>query len=136
MSKYENVTFLEYHKKKLEMFDDLGRTREVCSGVNCNICPFSNSNNGLNEKCSVLEDTYPEKALEIVMEYEPKVDWENVPVDAKILVKKYEDDTWHERHFAKYEDGKVYAWRDGLTSFTAKREAYIGSWKYAKLYKE
>lgn len=135
MNKYENVTFLEYHKKKIEMFKDLGRTGGICSGINCNDCPLAGHKNGI-EDCTFLEDVHPEKALEIVMGYEPKIDWENVPVDAKILVKKYEDDTWHERHFAKYEDGKVYAWRDGLTSFTAKREAYIGSWKYAKLYEE
>ena len=136
MSKYENVTFLEYHKKKLEMFDDLGRTREVCSGVNCYDCPFSSSKNGLNEKCSVLEDTYPEKALEIVMEYKPKIDWENVPVDTKILVKNREDDTWERRHFAKFENGKVYAWDNGATSFSVYSEQYVAIWKYAKLYKE
>ena len=134
MSKYENVTFLEYHKKKLEMFDDLGRTREVCSGVNCNICPLYDINNETGEACGVLEDTYPEKALEIVMEYKPKIDWKNVPVDTKILVKNREDDTWERRHFAKFENGKVYAWSKGATSFSSNGK--MTDWEYIELYKD
>ena len=40
---------------------------------------------------------------------------------------------WDRRHFAKYEDGKIYTWIDGCTSFTTNKTT---SWKYAKLYKE
>ena len=137
MSKYANVTFLEYHKKKSEMFDDLGRTGGICSGINCYDCPLAGHKNGI-EDCTFLEDKYPEKALEIVMEYEPgqKVDWENVPVDTKILVKNRKDDTWIKRYFAKYKNGKVYAWTNGATSFSANNKYYVTDWRYAKLYKE
>ena len=137
MNKYENVTFLEYQKKRHEMFDNLGRIGGICDGIDCCICPLYKGNNGTNLECREMEHLEPEKALEIVMEYKPKIDWENVPVDAKILVKLREDDTWLKRYFAKYENGKVYAWNNGATSFSAdNNKYYVADWKYAKLYKE
>ena len=44
--------------------------------------------------------------------------------------KEYKDGEWYKRYFAKYEDGKVYAWSNGRTSWTT---SYMISWKYAKL---
>lgn len=61
---------------------------------------------------------------------EPEVDWSKVEVDTPILVRQVEDGRWLERHFAKYEGGKVYAWEDGHTSWT---EDNVTGWKYAKL---
>ena len=61
---------------------------------------------------------------------EPEVDWSQVEVDTPILVKNSEDKMWRKRHFAKYKNGNVYAWSDGLTSWTAYD---MMSWKYAKL---
>ena len=74
----------------------------------------------------------------IILDFEEVVDWSKVPVDTKILVANFAniDDgviKWDKRHFAKYENGEVYAWMDGRTSFTTKRNM---SWEYAKLYKE
>ena len=70
-------------------------------------------------------------------EYIPPTDWSKVEVDTKVLVSQ-DGSTWHNRHFAKYENGRVYAWYNGYTSFTANRvdEADIVEWKHAKLYKE
>ena len=63
---------------------------------------------------------------------EPEVDWSKVKVDTPILVRDDEDGEYQKRHFARFKNGKVYAWHDGLTSWSA-----IGgcerSWKYAKL---
>ena len=61
---------------------------------------------------------------------EPEVDWSKVEVDTPILVKNSEDEEWRKRHFAKYKNGNVYAWSDGLTSWTAYDKMV---WKYAKL---
>ena len=67
-----------------------------------------------------------------IMEYEPPVDWSKVPVDTKIYVKARENHPWERRHFSHYaSDGKIYAFCDGTTSFTANGEPL--SWKYAKL---
>ena len=61
---------------------------------------------------------------------EPETDWSKVKVDTPILVKNSEDKMWRKRHFAKYKNGNVYAWSDGLTSWTAYD---MMVWKYAKL---
>ena len=69
--------------------------------------------------------------LWLMKEYEePEVDWSKVEVDTPILVKAYEHTNWVRRHFVKYEDGVIYAWNDGRTSWT---EDDVTAWKYAKL---
>ena len=62
---------------------------------------------------------------------EPEVDWSNVEVDTPILVRDYESQEWEARHFAKYEDGVIYTWDGGSTSWTSKGN--VTEWKYAKL---
>ena len=64
---------------------------------------------------------------------EPHVDWSKIPVDTPILVRSNEKHAWIRRYFAKYENGSVYAWEQGATSWSAERPAYICDWKYAKL---
>lgn len=65
-------------------------------------------------------------------EYIGIVDWESVAVDTPILVGN-DNKTWFKRYFAKYEDGKVYAWLNGKTSWSSTYEGSIGHWKYVKL---
>ena len=77
------------------------------------------------------------KMLQIIWlmeEYkEPETDWSKVEVDTPILVRYSEDgdEEWLKRHFAKYENGKVYAWFDGCTSWST--EGHMVIWNYAKL---
>lgn len=131
---YKDTTFLEYQKKKLEMLNELGRKEKMCIGVNCNDCPFHTllRSNGCNGNCGDLELLYPEEALKAVMQYH-ETDWTKVPVDTKIFVKEFEEDEWDKRHFAKFENGEVYAYSDGNTSFTTD---IVSPWKFAKLYNE
>ena len=86
-----------------------------CNGIDC-------------IRCSVL------RALWLLEEYEepkePETDWSKVEVDTPILVSIDEDEEWVRRYFAKYENGVVYAWYGGRTSWT---EDYMTSWKLAKL---
>ena len=63
---------------------------------------------------------------------EPPVDWSKVAVDTPILVRDFVGDEWARRYFAKYEDGIVYAWENGATSWSAHR-SNIACWKMAKL---
>ena len=75
------------------------------------------------------------------LDFEEVVDWSKVPVDTKILVANFTgiDDkiVWKKRHFAKYENGKIYAWCEGLTSFTASDyDDLYTKWDYVKLYEE
>lgn len=65
---------------------------------------------------------------------EPKVDWSKVAVDTPILVRDNEDDKWEKRHFAEYEDGRIYAWNNGLTGWFLNYDSgCMTAWKYAKL---
>lgn len=64
---------------------------------------------------------------------EPEVDWSKVKVDTPILVKDILKSEWIKRYFAKYENGRVYAWKEGKTSWSAVNEHNVNSWKYAKL---
>ena len=61
---------------------------------------------------------------------ELEIDWSKIKVDTPILVRQGKTGDWLERHFAKYENGNVYAWVDGQTSWTGADEI---KWKYAKL---
>ena len=67
---------------------------------------------------------------------EPETDWSKVEVDTPILVRHSEKAEWIRRYFAKYENGLVYAWSNGLTSWTAFDNFDnddVTAWSYAKL---
>ena len=85
----------------------------------------SNDCGGNCEVCRMLQ------MLWLLEEYkEPETDWSKVAVDTPILVRYSEDGEWLRRHFAKYEDGIVYAWKDAYTSWTGDR---VTPWELAKL---
>ena len=69
------------------------------------------------------------------LDFEEVVDWSKVLVDTKILVSNF-GTKQYKAYFAKYEDGKIYAWDSGRTSFTAGFENNMACWDYVKLYKE
>ena len=83
---------------------------------------------GMCTKCRLLQAIWLEKEYE-----EPEVDWSKVAVDTPILVRNFEIDGWYKRYFAKFKDGKVYAWSYGSTSRSVENSDYISSWKYARL---
>ena len=74
---------------------------------------------------------YTSKILSMDFTTEP-IDWENISVDTKILVST-DGEKWNKRYFAKYINGKVYAWDCGATSFSSN---HCTKWAYAKLYEE
>ena len=61
---------------------------------------------------------------------EPPVDWSKVAVDTPILVTDNGNHKWIKRYFAKYENGSVYAWANGRTSWSGDR---CTPWNLAKL---
>lgn len=61
---------------------------------------------------------------------EPPIDWSKVAVDTPILVRDNIFSEWGKRYFAKYENGIVYAWSNGATSWSGDR---CTPWKLAKL---
>ena len=64
---------------------------------------------------------------------EPEIDWSKVKVDTPILVRDAENTEWLKKHFAKYEDGIVYVWNLGRTSWSAPNNKSVSAWQYAKL---
>lgn len=61
--------------------------------------------------------------------------WDDVPVDTPVWVRDSTSTGWFARHFAKYENGVVFCWRDGLTSHSTKniRALKTRSWEHATL---
>ena len=91
---------------------------EGCGGLACAACYML-------QTIWLLEDYEEPK--------EPEVDWSKVEVDTPILVRTVEVAERLKRHFAKYENGLVYAWKDSRTRWTSLYDNEVTAWKYAKL---
>ena len=94
-------------------------------------------NTGLYKARGANTLVFDKKGIENILkpyEEEPKIDWSQVAVDTPILVRDTENEVWIKRHFAKYENGNIYAWCNGCTSWTEGRKALI--WEFAKLAEE
>ena len=97
-----------------------------CESMKCSECGFYSTNYSCTHNvCEWLNSEY----------VDPPVDWSKVEVDTPILVKDYKADTWERRYFAKYENGKVYTWLGGATSWSTSGtdDDYMADWKIAKL---
>lgn len=130
------MTNYEYYKEQIEKIARMGQkvaikkdTNEIVSCVDivsgcCDDCLFGGYGNCAQKAMAWADAEY----------IEPEVDWTKVPVDTPILVSDNNAD-WKRRHFAKYKNGKVYTWYDGLTSFTSydHDENQMIWWPYAKL---
>ena len=68
-----------------------------------------------------------------IAEYLGIVDWSKVEVDTPIFVRMSNEEVWKCRYFAMYEDGEVYAWQFGRTSWSNVIKNSPIAWKYAKL---
>ena len=107
----------------------IAKTRGIlvtCRETKCALCDF---NGPIDPDCCEY------KRLEWAnSEYiEPPVDWSKVSVDTPVLVTDRKDaaeSEWKKRYFAKYENGMVYTWANGATSWSGE---IVSSWMYAKL---
>lgn len=94
-----------------------------CYKLACGDCLFSFS----DANCTGAREKWANS------EYvEPPIDWSKVAVDTPILVRNSKEEVWEKRHFAKYENGIVYAWVAGETSWSAV-SSNMTDWKMAKL---
>ena len=97
----------------------------ICKEIKCEECDFY-------EPDSCGRSTYNFREW-LNSEYvEPPIDWSKVAVDTPILVRDSEEEAWRKRHFAKYENGMVYTWSAGSTSWSAQRSNVV-RWEMAKL---
>lgn len=102
--------------------DKEGRLSD-CFAINCHDCAWRNFGNCRKKFREWLEQEY----------VEPVVDWSNVAVDTKVYVRDYDSDPWKPRYFAKFEDGKIFTWTDGATSFSRNRVCDCSWWNQGKL---
>ena len=94
-----------------------------CANMRCSECGFFSVDYSCRHNvCEWLNSEY----------VEPPVDWSKVAVDTPILVRDREKEAWRKRYFAKYENGKVYTWLGGATSWSAHRSK-ITDWGMAKM---
>ena len=126
------MTNYEHYKKQIEKFTRMGQkvavkkdTNEIipCADIGCGGCLFGDYDSCTKKSMAWADAEY----------IEPTVDWAKVPVDTPILVNNSICLDWVRNHFAKYENGRVYAWEGGKTSYTTDKTCY---WKYAKLANE
>lgn len=100
----------------------------LCTKIGCEDCDFNEESTG---ECKGGAYGFREWLNSDYVE--PPVDWSKVAVDTPILVRNSEKNSWEKRYFAKYENGIVYAWGYGATSWSARGSGDISDWKMAKL---
>lgn len=79
----------------------------------------------------IYENT--QDGLKLIWDRKNFIDWANTKIDTKVQV-RMNGYNWHNRYFAKYEDGKVYTFTDGATSFST--DGSLIAWHDARLYNE
>lgn len=93
---------------------------------------------------SIIQGLFAKKVIEELLEFRNYiaidehidcVDWENVPIDTPVYVRNNDEEDWEKRHFARFEDNKIYTWLSGTTSWTAVNKDAVFQWNYAKLVK-
>ncbi len=129
---------IEYYKDKLVELGIIDIQSLAIIQGQPHICKYDT----MCDKCLFNNHSFscPNDALDwLFSEYkeENEVDWSKVKVDTPILVRKYENEEWNKRYFAKFEYGVVWSFCDGRTSWSARKNNTIRndtiSWKYAKL---
>ena len=73
------------------------------------------------------------KDRDLLWNVEDKLDWDEVEVDTKVLVRDRPYNEWLKRYFAEYENGKVYVFDDGRTSWNCRG---ITHWEETKLWED
>lgn len=124
------VSAIEYLEKLIEI-----EKEEPCSqSIDCEDCKYHNISCVSPEE---IADIGAENHIRSVMMFgtkdKPVVDWTKVEKDTLIEVRENEERPWDRRYFAKYQDGKIYAYLDGRTS---KTESQIIDWEFARLAEE
>lgn len=121
---------IEYYKDELKEIiirnigiDSITGKPKMCNELFCLDCVFKDQ-----DCCS------PKKVEQwLQSEHVEQVDWSKVEVDTPILVRESEQNPWLKRYFAKFKNGKVYAWNGGKTSWSIEDKIGMLCWNYAKL---
>lgn len=130
----EKPTNYDIYKGIIKKFNDEGKTFGLINGTPVRCCDMQCSDcdiHSIENRCQIgiLKWLYDEFNQEIV-------DWSTVKIDTKVLVSN-NGEIWFRKHFAGYEDGKIYVWNGGYTSWsildTTDKVDGKHSWKYTIL---
>lgn len=106
-----------------------------CSNTPCSSCVFYRNDRECTHDSweSFQEGLYAAFGTE----FECNIDWSSVSQDTRIYVSD-DGNLWFRGYFAKYEDGHVYAYTDGSTSWSCSGlenddTPNMQDWKYARL---
>ncbi len=124
------MTNEEFYKEKI--YDAIAESIAVSEDGKIAICKQITCENCIFRKKQRTVSCITQMAEWLKQEYVEQVDWSKVKVDTPIYVRCSDDEKWVPRYFAKFEDGRVYAWSDGTTSFTTPIAGAV-DWEYAKL---
>lgn len=122
------MTNFEAYSDQLKefLYNKVGVTKqgsiECCELMDCKDCMFAPISSCVATKRKWLDEEY----------VEPQVDWTKVAVDTPILVRDHQSKSWNKRHFAKYENEKVFVFDNGRTSWSSNKNDIL-NWNYAKL---
>nr|DAG76626.1 MAG TPA: hypothetical protein [Caudoviricetes sp.] len=131
------MTNYEHYKDEIEKITRLGYEIAVdknnnkpcaCDNLLCSEC-IANTKTCFETISKWADEEYIEPTQQVGW---PKVDWSKVPVDTPVLVKVCSDGNWIRRYFAKYQNGYVYTFDNGATSWSSNNEGTT-SWNFAKL---
>lgn len=122
------MTNEEFYKEK--NYDAIAESIAVSEDGKIAICKQITCENCIFRKKQRTVSCITQMAEWLKQEYVEQVDWSKVKVDTPIYVRDNENSPWLPRHFARYENGKVYVWYGGSTSFTENEDF---SCNYAKL---
>ena len=92
-----------------------------CVKTRCNDCACHDSDKDCQEFIKEWANS----------EYIKFVDWNKIQVDTPILVKNRQGEIWYHRYFYKYDNGKIYSWEGGTTSWS--NSGFCEDWEMAKL---
>lgn len=114
---------------------DLGfRKAEIEDDVLFFFCDERELLNPFLPRVMVASTCFEEKDQLIdIAEYLGIVDWSKVAVDTPILVRDSNESKWTKRYFALFEEGLIYAFESGATSWSVENNRRVVPWKYAKL---
>lgn len=124
------VTAIEYLEKLIEIVSE----ETCCDYIECEDCKYHNiSCVSVEEIADIGAENHIRSVMMFGTKDKPGVDWTKVEKDTLIEVRENGERPWDRRYFAKYQDGKIYAYLDGRTS---KTESQIIDWEFARLAEE
>lgn len=104
-----------------------------CNAHSCNDCPLVGKGDR-GGYCRWEAGDMTQEQVDLIAAYARPVDWSKVPVDTKVIVW---DNVEHKyrRHFAKYENGEIFTYMGGATSWSCEPDQMV-RWQHGEIAQE